>query len=68
VVKERLLFSTIYSLVPRFEHFTSTQNVTVVKRAFESDGVVWELEVSEVEKEDFLLFAHHFERDGFKRL
>jgi len=68
VFKERLLFSTIYSLVPRFEHFTSTQNVTVVKRAFESDGVVWELEVSEVEKEDFLLFAHHFERDGFKRL
>ena len=68
VFKERLLFSTIYPLVPRFEHFTSTQNVTVVKRAFESDGVVWELEVSEVEKEDFLLFAHHFERDGFKRL
>jgi hypothetical protein len=36
VFKERVLFSTIYSLVPRFEHYTLTQNVTVIKREFQS--------------------------------
>jgi len=68
VFKERLVFSTSYSLVPRFEHYTSTQNVTVIKREFESDGVMWEIEVSMVEKEHFLLFSQHFERDGFQLL
>ncbi|ATB70265.1 hypothetical protein SJPD1_2167 [Sulfurospirillum diekertiae] len=66
--KEILTCKTDYPLVPRFEHYTTTQNITVVKREFESDGVVWEIEVSEEEKEQFLLFAHTFERDGFKRL
>lgn len=68
VFKEIFTCKTDYPLVPRFEHYTTTHNVTVVKREFESDGVVWELEVSEEEKEHFLLFAHPFERDGFKRL
>ena len=36
VFKERLFFRTIYALVPRFEHYTSTQNITVIKREFES--------------------------------
>lgn len=66
--KEILTCKTDYPLVPRFEHYTATQNITIVKREFESDGVVWVLEVSEEEKEQFLLFAHPFERDGFKRL
>lgn len=68
VFKERLFFRTIYALVPRFEHYTSTQNITVIKREFESEGVHWEIEVSAVEKEHFLLFSQHFERDGFKLL
>ncbi|WP_041960118.1 IMPACT family protein [Sulfurospirillum arsenophilum] len=68
VFKERVLFHTIYSLTPRFEHYTSTQNVTVIQREFQSDGVVWEIEVSEAEKEHFKLFSQPFERDGFKRL
>lgn len=66
--KEILTCKTDYPLVPRFEHYTATQNITIVKREFESDGVVWVLEVSEEEKEQFSLFAHSFERDGFKRL
>ena len=66
--KEIFTCKTDYPLVPRFEHYTATQNITIVKREFESDGVVWVLEVSEEEKEQFLLFAHPFERDGFKRL
>lgn len=68
VFKERLFFRTIYALVPRFEHYTSTQNITVIKREFESEGVHWEIEVSAVEKEHFLLLSQHFERDGFKLL
>jgi len=68
VFKEILTFKTEYPLVPRFEHYTTTHAVTVVKREFESDGVMWMIEVSEEEKEHFLLFAHPFERDGFKGL
>ncbi|WP_333804479.1 IMPACT family protein [Sulfurospirillum sp.] len=68
VFKEMLTFKTEYSLVPRFEHYTTTHVVTVVKREFESDGVMWMIEVSEGEKEHFLLFSQPFERDGFKRL
>lgn len=68
VFKETLTCKTDYPLVPRFEHYTATQNLTVLTRAFESDGVVWEIEVSEGEKEHFLHFASSFERDGFKRL
>ena len=68
VFKEMLTCKTAYPLVPRFEHYTTTHTVTVVKRDFESDGVVWKIEVSEEEKEHFLLFAHTFERDGFARL
>jgi uncharacterized YigZ family protein len=63
-----LTCKTDYPLVPRFEHYTATQNISIVKREFESDGVVWKIEVSEEEKEQFLLFAHTFERDGFMRL
>jgi len=68
VFKERVLFHTIYSLTPRFEHYTSTHNVTVIQREFQSDGVVWEIEVSVAEKEHFQLFSQLFERDGFKLL
>ena len=68
VFKEMLTCKTAYPLVPRFEHYTLTQTIHVSKRVFESDGVVWELEMSEEEKVQFLHFAHPFERDGFKLL
>ena len=68
VFKETLTCKTDYPLVPRFEHYTTTQKLTVLTRDFESDGVVWKIEVSEGEKEHFLHFASSFERDGFKRL
>lgn len=68
VFREIVTCKTAYPLVPRFEHYTTTHNVTIVKRAFESDGVVWEIEVSEEEKAQFLLFAQPFERDGFTLL
>ena len=65
VFKETLTCKTAYPLVPRFEHYTSHQGLHVKGRAFENDGVLWELELSEAEKEDFLRFAIVFERDGF---
>lgn len=65
VFKEIFTCTTKYPLVPRFEHYTSTHGITILKRDFQSDGVVWQLEVSEAEKEAFLAFAHLFERDGF---
>ena len=68
VFKEVFTCKTDYPLVPRFEHYTLTHTLNVVKRVFESDGVMWEIELSEGEKEAFLHFASVFERDGFKRL
>ena len=68
VFKEIVTCKTDYPLVPRFEHYTSHHNLHVKNRLFENDGVVWELEISEEEKRAFLLFAIHFERDGFRVL
>lgn len=68
VFKETLMCKTAYPLVPRFEHYSAQKNLHVKKRQFENDGVLWELELSEAEKEAFLHFAHTFERDGFRAL
>lgn len=68
VFKEILTCKTDYPLVPRFEHYTTHQGLHVKSRAFENDGVVWELEVSETQKKEFLGFACGFERDGFRVL
>ncbi len=68
VFKEELSFHTAYSLTPRFEHYFATHNVAMNERLFDAMGVVWKIAVSQEEKEAFLLFAHLYERDGFKRL
>jgi uncharacterized YigZ family protein len=65
VFKETITCKTAYPLVPRFEHYTSHQGLHVKRREFENDGVLWELELSEAQKEEFLHFALVFERDGF---
>ncbi|NCD12723.1 MAG: YigZ family protein [Epsilonproteobacteria bacterium] len=65
VFKEIFTCKTAYPLVPRFEHYALHHALHVKERLFESDGVVWEFEVSEAQKEAFLSFAHPFEREGF---
>lgn len=68
VFKEIFTCKTIYSLIPRFEHYVLHQHLLVMERLFESDGVVWKFELSEAQKEAFLHFALAFERDGFTLL
>lgn len=68
VFKELLTCKTIYSLVPRFEHYVMHHDLQLKERLFESDGVVWTFELSEVQKQSFLRFALAFERDGFSLL
>jgi len=68
VFKEILTCKTDYPLVPRFEHYTTHHGLHVKNRVFENDGVVWELEVSETQKKEFLGFACGFEREGFRAL
>lgn len=65
VFKEIFTCKTAYPLVPRFEHYVLHHGLHVKQRLFESDGVIWEFEVSEAQKEAFLSFAHLFEREGF---
>lgn len=68
VFKEIVTCKTDYPLVPRFEHYSTQKNLHIKNRLFENDGVVWEFEMSEAEKEAFLRFAEVFERDGFRVL
>lgn len=66
--RELIKFSTIYSLVPRFEHFLDKENLHVQSRSYEADCIVWSLHVSSKEKNTFLEFSSLYERDGFKVL
>jgi len=66
--KKPFKFSTIYSLVPRFEHFLDKKGLHVDNRIYESDCIVWDMNLSEQELHLFLEFATTFERDGFKEI
>ena len=68
IKKEPFKCSTIYSLVPRFEHFLDKKGLHVDNRSYESDCIVWDMNLSEQEQNLFLEFATAFERDGFKVL
>ncbi len=68
IKKEPFKFSTIYSLVPRFEHFLEKENLYVDRREYKSESVVWFLNLSKEEQNLFLEFASMFERDGFSIL
>ena len=68
VFKENVCFSTLYSLLPRFEHYVQTHALVASSREFGVESVVWEIAMSEAEKEEFLGFAHLYERDGFQCL
>lgn len=68
ITKEIVSFTTAYHLLPRFEHYMSTHNLAIVERAFQNEGVKWDVEFSKEEREAFLLFASIYERDGFKAL
>ena len=68
VFKEVVLFQTPYPLVPRFEHYALHHHLDIQKRRFENEGVVWEVPMSEEQKNAFLLFAVDFRYDGFRVL
>ncbi len=68
IKKEPFSFSTLYSLVPRFEHFLNKGAFHVDTRTYESHSIVWHMSLSEEERNLFLEFATRFERDGFKVL
>jgi len=65
IKKEPFKFSTIYSLVPRFEHFLDKDGLHVDHRSYEADCIIWHMSLSEEERNHFLEFASNFERDGF---
>jgi uncharacterized YigZ family protein len=65
IKKEPFKFSTIYSLVPRFEHFLEKEDLHVDNRSYESDSIIWNMNLSQQERNLFLEFATAFERDGF---
>ena len=68
VFKEVVLFQTPYPLVPRFEHYALHHHLDIQKRRFENEGVIWEVTMSEEQKNAFLLFAVDFRYDGFRVL
>ena len=68
VFKEVVLFQTPYFLVSRFEHYALHQHLDIQKRRFENESVIWEVLMSEEQKNAFLLFAVDFKYDGFRVL
>lgn len=68
VFKETVRFSTLYALIPRFEHYMMTQGLSGFQREFGIEGALWHLEMSEAEKSAFIAFAQPFEREGFELL
>ena len=68
VKKNIFKFSTIYSLVPRFEHFLDKESLHVDSRNYNLDNISWVLNLSQKEKNIFLEFATTYERDGFRVL
>ena len=67
VIKEGVIFTCEYPLAPRFEHYCLTHGL-LFERKFDVHNVLWTMQMSQEEKEAFLLFAHPFERDGFTLL
>ena len=68
IKREEIVFSTTYSLVPRFEHFINKEALHVKSKSYEASRIIWSLHVSKVEEKTFLAFSSLFERDGFKAL
>lgn len=68
VKKENFKFFIEYHLVPRFEHYFTKNNFELNNREFVGEGVNWNIDLSEEEKENLLQFATVFEREGFKSL
>lgn len=68
IKREEIVFSTIYSLTPRFEHFINKEALHVKSKSYEASSVIWSLSLSKEEEKNFLAFSSLFERDGFKIL
>jgi len=65
IKREEIVFSTIYSLVPRFEYFINKEALHVTSKSYEAIDVIWSLSLSKEEEKNFLAFSSLFERDGF---
>ncbi|MDD3344316.1 MAG: YigZ family protein [Sulfurospirillaceae bacterium] len=67
VTKEAVVFTCEYPLIPRFEHYCASHGL-LFERKFEVHYAHWTIQMSQEEKEAFLLFAHPFSREGFNLL
>ena len=54
--REPFSFETPYSLVSRYEHYFTTENIEFKDREFGSDGVIWEVQLTQEELERFKKF------------
>jgi uncharacterized YigZ family protein len=57
VHKEHVSFYTPFSLLSRFEHYFSSQNLEVAKRDFDANGATWSVLLSEEERKSFESFS-----------
>ncbi|DAB34766.1 MAG TPA: phosphoenolpyruvate carboxykinase [Sulfurospirillum sp. UBA12182] len=57
VHKEYINFYTPFSLLSRFEHYFSSQNLEVAKRDFDANGATWSVLLSEEERKSFESFS-----------
>ena len=63
-LKETLNFKTSYPLVQRIEYYLNKNDISSASRDFEAGGVLWKVNFTKEEKEDFLEFIKTFVIDG----
>ena len=57
VHKEHVSFYTPFSLLSRFEHYFSSQNLEFIKRDFDANGATWSALLSEEERKSLESFS-----------
>ena len=58
--KEEFTFSCNYFLVRNLEHFLNKENIVTYERVFDSQEVLWKMEITKKQKEALLCFLEKF--------
>ncbi|MGG7048816.1 MULTISPECIES: IMPACT family protein [unclassified Campylobacter] len=67
-IKDECVFFTPFSLMSRFEHYFTSQNLSEFTREFNENGAVWQAKFNQAELMKFYDFAHIFEQENFSFL
>lgn len=64
--RSEMKFYIPYTLIQRFEHFFKTHDFQAGEKNFDENGVMWSINVTQSQKDDFSTFTKEFEFLGYK--